>query len=113
MGLSTWLLMFVAHTLEFRMLLQYRLYHDQKRDITAPREHATSGWERASMRRCWEFFDMTSRSFSTELKGDLACVVCLFYLVLRGLNTIEDITLPPALKLPLLRDFHVHTTTPG
>ncbi|KAJ7694539.1 hypothetical protein B0H17DRAFT_931588, partial [Mycena rosella] len=104
------------HPLEFRTLLQYRIYHDQKRNITAPREHATSGWDRASMRRCWEFPDMTSRSFSIvikELEGDLARVVCLFYLVLRGLNTIEDITLPPALKLPLLRDFHVHTATPG
>ncbi|KAJ7694548.1 isoprenoid synthase domain-containing protein [Mycena rosella] len=117
MALSTWLLLLVAHPLEFRTLLQYRIYHDQKRDITAPREHATSGWDRASMRRCWEFLDMTSRSFSTvikELEGDLARVICLFYLVLRGLDTIEDdMTLPLAIKLPLLRDFHVHTVTPG
>ncbi|KAJ7694557.1 squalene synthase [Mycena rosella] len=117
MGLSTWLLMLIAHPLEFRTLLQYRIYHDQKRDITAPREHATSGWDRASMRHCWEFLDMTGRSFSTvvkQLEDDLARIICLFYLVLRGLDTIEDdMTLPLALKLPLLRDFHVHSTTPG
>ena len=49
-----------------------------KRDITAKSEHATSGWDRKSMRRCWEFLDMTSRSFAAvikELDGDLARVV--------------------------------------
>ncbi|EEB99568.1 hypothetical protein MPER_00731, partial [Moniliophthora perniciosa FA553] len=53
----------------------YWLYHEQKRDITAKQEHETSGWDRATMRRCWEFLDMTSRSFSAvikELDGDLA-----------------------------------------
>ncbi|KAJ7148522.1 farnesyl-diphosphate farnesyltransferase [Mycena crocata] len=117
MGLSTWLLMLVAHPLEFRTLLQYRLYHEQKRDITAKEEHPTSGWDRASMRRCWEFLDQTSRSFSAvikELDGDLARVICLFYLVLRGLDTIEDdMTLSNAVKLPLLRNFHIHSVTSG
>ncbi|KAJ7097216.1 isoprenoid synthase domain-containing protein [Mycena belliarum] len=117
MGLSTWLLMLVAHPKEFRTLMQYHIYHDQNRDITAPREHATSGWDRASMRRCWEFLDMTSRSFSAvikELEGDLARVICIFYLVLRALDTIEDdMTLPASVKQPLLRAFHEHTLVPG
>ncbi|KAJ7464363.1 farnesyl-diphosphate farnesyltransferase [Mycena latifolia] len=117
MGLSTWLLMLVTHPLEFRTLLQYHIYHDSKRDITAPQEHATSGWDRPSMRRCWAFLDLTSRSFSSVIKdieGDLARVICLFYLVLRGLDTIEDdMTLPSSVKQPLLRNFHVHTLTPG
>jgi farnesyl-diphosphate farnesyltransferase len=40
--------------------------------------------------------------------------VCLFYLVLRGLDTIEDdMTLPDDLKQSLLRQFHIHTVTPG
>ncbi|KAJ6536552.1 squalene synthase [Mycena vulgaris] len=117
MGLSTWLLLLATHPLEFRTLLQYHIYHDQKRDITAPREHATSGWDRESMRRCWAFLDLTSRSFSSvikELEGDLARVVCLFYLVLRAQDTIEDdMTLPTSVKQPLLRNFHIHTLTPG
>ncbi|KAJ7093059.1 farnesyl-diphosphate farnesyltransferase [Mycena epipterygia] len=117
MGISTWLLMLVAHPMEFRTLLQYHIYHHQQRDITAKEEHSTSGWDRESMRRCWDFLDMTSRSFSTvvkQLDGDLARVVCLFYLVLRGLDTIEDdMTLPTSVKLPLLRNFHIHTLTPG
>ena len=84
MALSTWLLMLVTHPNEFRTLLQYHIYHEQKRDITAKQEHRdpTSGWDRVSMRRCWGFLDLTSRSFSAvikELQGDLARVVCLFY----------------------------------
>lgn len=33
--------------------------------------------------------------------------VCIFYLVLRGLDTVEDdMTIPNSIKLPLLKDFH-------
>lgn len=123
----------LLHPLEFRILLQYWLFHEQKRDIAAQQEHADSGWDRQSMRRCWQFLDMTSRSFSAvikEIDGDLArtvssqivphaCIlnptkICLFYLVLRGLDTIEDdMTIPDDVKQPLLRSFHVHTITPG
>jgi farnesyl-diphosphate farnesyltransferase len=40
--------------------------------------------------------------------------VALFYLVLRGLDTIEDdMTIPDAVKQPILRSFHIHTVTPG
>ncbi|KAF8217147.1 squalene synthase [Mycena galopus ATCC 62051] len=117
MAISTWLLLAVTHPNEFRTLLQYQIYHEQKRDITAKQEHETSGWDRETMRRCWEFLDLTSRSFSAvikELEGDLARVVCLFYLVLRGLDTIEDdMTLSSAVKQPLLRNFHKHSLTPG
>lgn len=42
------------------------------------------------------------------------CKICLYYLVLRGLDTIEDdMTLPDEKKQPLLRNFHEHTITPG
>ncbi|KAJ6521479.1 hypothetical protein DFH09DRAFT_939024, partial [Mycena vulgaris] len=39
------------------------IYHNQQREIMAPREHATSGWDRANM-RCWAILDMASRSCS-------------------------------------------------
>ncbi|CAK5267843.1 unnamed protein product [Mycena citricolor] len=110
MGVSTYLLLLLTHPLEFRTLLQYKIWYEQKRDITAQREHITSGWDRASMRRCWDFLDMTSRSFSSvikELDGDMARAVCLFYLVLRALDTIEDdMTIPASVKEPLLLDFY-------
>lgn len=63
---------------DLKTLIQYWIWHEKKRDITAMQEHPTSGWNRASMRKCWEFLDMTSRSFAAvikELDGDLARVV--------------------------------------
>ncbi|KAH9479150.1 Squalene synthase [Psilocybe cubensis] len=117
MGAANWIALLLTHPLEFRTLIQFYLYHEQKRDIAAIKEHPTSGWDRDSMRRCWEFLDMTSRSFAAvikELEGDLARTIALFYLVLRGLDTIEDdMTIPDDVKQPLLRAFHVHTVTPG
>ena len=78
MGAATWIALLLTHPLEFRTLLQFWMYHEQKRDIKALKEHPTSGWDRQSMRRCWEFLDVTSRSFSAvikELDGDLARTV--------------------------------------
>lgn len=52
---------------------------------------------------------MTSRSFSSviqELNPELLVPVALFYLILRGLDTIEDdMTIPFETKEPLLRNF--------
>lgn len=80
MAFTTWLALLLTHPTEFRTLLQFRLYHEQKRDITHVKEHATSGWDRENMRKCWQFLDQTSRSFSAvikELDGDLARTVSI------------------------------------
>jgi farnesyl-diphosphate farnesyltransferase len=62
------------------------------------------------LQRCFFFLDKTSRSFSAvikELNPELLTPVCLFYLILRGLDTIEDdMTIPLDKKLPELRAFH-------
>lgn len=71
----------LTHPNEFRTLVQFYIFHTPKRDITAQHEHPTSGWDRESMRRCWEFLDLTSRSFAAvikELDGDLARTVRIF-----------------------------------
>ncbi|EMD39123.1 hypothetical protein CERSUDRAFT_152093 [Gelatoporia subvermispora B] len=116
MGVVSMLVLLLTHPLEFRTLVQYKLWHDENRDISAPGEVQNSGWDRKTMRRCWDFLDLTSRSFSgviKEVEGDLARVVCLFYLVLRGLDTIEDdMTLPDEKKQPLLRAFHDYAVMP-
>ncbi|KAL1922140.1 uncharacterized protein VTP21DRAFT_10782 [Calcarisporiella thermophila] len=61
-------------------------------------------------KRCYEFLNQTSRSFAAviqELDEDLRDPVCLFYLVLRGLDTIEDdMTLPLSRKTEILQEFH-------
>lgn len=78
MSITKWLVLLLTHPDEFRTLVQFYFYHEQKRDITSVKEHPTSGWNRESMRRCWAFLDMTSRSFSAvikELDGDLARTV--------------------------------------
>ena len=58
---------------------------------------------------CFKFLDQTSRSFSAvikELNPEMLVPICLFYLTLRGLDTIEDDTsIPLATKEPLLRNF--------
>ena len=78
MAALNWIALLLTHPLEFKTLLQFWLYHESKRDIAAVKEHPTSGWNRQSMQRCWQFLDMTSRSFSAvikELDGDLARTV--------------------------------------
>ena len=66
--------------------------------------------ESDSLRTCFAFLDMTSRSFSAviqELHPELLVPVALFYLNLRALDTIEDdMTLSLPAKEPLLRNFH-------
>ncbi|KAI8328289.1 farnesyl-diphosphate farnesyltransferase [Blakeslea trispora] len=63
----------------------------------------------ASKKRCYDFLNLTSRSFAAviqELDDELRDAICLFYLVLRGLDTIEDdMTLPLDRKVELLRSF--------
>lgn len=58
---------------------------------------------------CFTYLDQTGRSFSPvikELHPELLLPVCVFYLILRGLDTIEDDTsIPLRTKEPLLRNF--------
>ena len=65
--------------------------------------------ETETEKRCYHFLHKTSRSFSAvimELHPELLLPVCVFYLVLRGLDTIEDdVSIPIKVKEPLLRDF--------
>jgi len=102
MGALEILSLALTHPNEFRILLQFWNYYEPKRDITKSEEHASSGWDRPTMRRCWQLLDHSSRSFSTvikELDGDLARVVSL--------------SLPPHPRTHpsrLHKNFHVTTT---
>ena len=66
--------------------------------------------ETPELQECFRQLDLTSRSFAgviKELNPELLVPVTLFYLVLRGLDTIEDdMTIPLDKKVPLLRNFH-------
>lgn len=66
--------------------------------------------ESPELQECFRLLNLTSRSFAAviqELNPELLVPIALFYLVLRGLDTIEDdMTLPLDKKVPILRDFH-------
>ncbi|KAF6023690.1 hypothetical protein EB796_018006 [Bugula neritina] len=63
-----------------------------------------------TMRRCYEYLNKTSRSFAAviqALDAELRHAVCVFYLVLRALDTVEDdMTIPLSRKIPMLTQFH-------
>ncbi|XP_074847592.1 squalene synthase-like isoform X2 [Carettochelys insculpta] len=63
-----------------------------------------------SLRTCYRYLNQTSRSFAAviqALDGELRHAVCIFYLVLRALDTIEDdMTINLETKVPMLHDFH-------
>ena len=65
--------------------------------------------ESESRQVCFKFLDQTSRSFSViieELHSELLVPICIFYLVLRGLDTIEDDpSITVKTKQTLLREF--------
>jgi farnesyl-diphosphate farnesyltransferase len=66
--------------------------------------------ETENLKRCFHFLNLTSRSFAAvilELHPELLVPVALFYLILRGLDTVEDdMTIPLAKKEPILREFY-------
>jgi len=96
-------LYYLVHPYELRSILQWKVYHDP----VHTRDQAN---ESPEMKECFRFLDLTSRSFSAvikELNHELLYPMTLFYLVLRGLDTIEDdMTIPLDKKVPLLRNFH-------
>nr|QEV81839.1 squalene synthase [Prunella vulgaris] len=61
---------------------------------------------------CYKMLHKVSRSFGLviqQLDTDLRDAICIFYLVLRALDTVEDDTsIPTELKVPILMAFHRH-----
>lgn len=91
-----------THPGELRSIVQWKLWHDPVHERDVSKESPT-------LKECFHYLLLTSRSFASviqELHPELLVPVCLFYLVLRALDTIEDdMTLSLAEKEPLLRNF--------
>lgn len=72
--------------------------------------HPRDSHQSDNLVRCYQLLNITSRSFAAviqELNPELKDAVMIFYLVLRALDTVEDdMTIDPAIKVPLLRTFH-------
>ncbi|XP_041361513.1 squalene synthase-like isoform X2 [Gigantopelta aegis] len=66
---------------------------------------------------CYAYLKKTSRSFAAviqALDGDIRNAVCIFYLVLRALDTVEDdMTIPNDVKIPMLESFHKNLKDPN
>ncbi|CZT24537.1 probable squalene synthetase [Ramularia collo-cygni] len=96
---------YLTHVQELRAIIQWKTWHN-------PVHERDESKETPELKACFRYLDLTSRSFSAvikELHPELLVPVCLFYLILRGLDTIEDdMTISIAAKEPLLRDFHNH-----
>ncbi|XP_076457035.1 squalene synthase-like isoform X2 [Babylonia areolata] len=65
---------------------------------------------RPTLNKCYTYLNQTSRSFAAviqALDGDLRNAICIFYLVLRALDTVEDdMTIPNDIKIPMLKSFY-------
>ncbi|KAK7416353.1 bifunctional farnesyl-diphosphate farnesyltransferase/squalene synthase [Neonectria punicea] len=97
-------LYYVFHPNQLRSIIQWKVWHD-------PVHTRDTKNESPELQECFRFLNLTSRSFSAviqELNHELLVPIALFYLVLRGLDTIEDdMTIPIEKKVPLLRNFHI------
>ncbi|KAI5467567.1 isoprenoid synthase domain-containing protein [Mariannaea sp. PMI_226] len=97
-------LYYLFHPNQLRSIIQWKVWHDpvHKRDPST---------ESPELQECFRLLNLTSRSFAAviqELNHELLVPVTLFYLVLRGLDTIEDdMTLSMDKKIPILRNFHM------
>lgn len=93
---------YLFHLSELRAIIQWKTWHN-------PVHERDESKETPNQKECFRFLKLTSRSFAAviqELHPELLMPVCLFYLILRGLDTIEDdMTIPIEKKEPLLRKF--------
>ncbi|CAL5871309.1 uncharacterized protein PFLUO_LOCUS5559 [Penicillium psychrofluorescens] len=110
MGFVGYAIYFAFHPIELKSIVQWKLWRNPPHERNEKNETETQ-------KTCFKFLDTSGRSFSAvikELHPELLLPVCIFYLVLRGLDTIEDDTsLPLATKEPLLREFKNVLTQDG
>ncbi|XP_066482485.1 squalene synthase-like isoform X2 [Tiliqua scincoides] len=68
------------------------------------------------LRVCYRYLNETSRSFAVVIQAldqELRHAVCIFYLVLRALDTVEDdMTISLERKVPMLQNFHSYLYQP-
>ncbi|KAK3711677.1 bifunctional farnesyl-diphosphate farnesyltransferase/squalene synthase [Vermiconidia calcicola] len=100
------ILYYLFHLGELRAIIQWTVWHN-------PVHERDENQDSETLKRCFHFLDLTSRSFAgviKELHPELLVPVCMFYLNLRALDTIEDdMTIDIKEKEPLLRNFYKNT----
>ncbi|KAI0550518.1 isoprenoid synthase domain-containing protein [Xylaria curta] len=103
-------LYYMFHPNQLRAIIQWKVWHE-------PVHQRDPSKEAPTLQSCFKFLNMTSRSFSAviqELNHEMLVPIALFYLVLRGLDTIEDdMTISASVKEPMLRDFYKYLKVDG
>ncbi|KAI3324870.1 farnesyl-diphosphate farnesyltransferase [Xylariaceae sp. AK1471] len=103
-------LYYMFHPNQLRSIIQWKVWHE-------PVHHRDPSKEAPTLQSCFKFLNMTSRSFSAviqELNHEMLVPIALFYLVLRGLDTIEDdMTMSASVKEPMLREFYKNLNKDG
>ncbi|KAI1163202.1 isoprenoid synthase domain-containing protein [Nemania serpens] len=103
-------LYYMFHPNQLRAIIQWKVWHE-------PVYQRDPSKEAPTLQSCFKFLNMTSRSFAAviqELNHDMLIPVALFYLVLRGLDTIEDdMTISASVKEPMLRNFYKNLKADG
>eukprot|EP00775_Hariotina_reticulata_P011371 gene11371-11520_t len=78
--------------------------------IYAATKRATELPDDPKLAFCYDILNKVSRSFAVviqQLPNPLRDAICVFYLVLRGLDTVEDdMAIPERIKIPALLSFH-------
>ncbi|CAA7013213.1 unnamed protein product [Microthlaspi erraticum] len=97
----------VRHPDEIYPLLKLRMEIKKTQKQIPPEDH----WS-----VCYPLLHSVSRSYSHvihQLHPELRNATCVFYLILRALDTVEDDTsIAKEVKLPILKDFHRHMYNP-
>eukprot|EP00898_Chlorokybus_atmophyticus_P002762 jgi/Chlat1/3487/Chrsp23S00264 len=80
------------------------------------RAAAKRRWDDPNLDFCYGMLNRVSRSFAVviqQLGTELRDAVCIFYLVLRALDTVEDdMSIPKDVKVPALQTFYTHLEDP-
>ncbi|XP_028350045.1 squalene synthase isoform X2 [Physeter macrocephalus] len=101
----------LGHPEEFYNLLRFQMGGRQKVIPKMDQDSLSS-----SLKTCYKYLNQTSRSFAAviqALDGEMRHAVCIFYLVLRALDTLEDdMTISVERKVPLLHNFHSYLYEP-
>ncbi|XP_065843064.1 squalene synthase-like [Oscarella lobularis] len=102
----------LAHPDEIVALLRFRFGGGRETITPSLQEDSLS----PNMKKCVFLLKKTSRSFAAVIQAldeELRHPVCIFYLVLRALDTVEDdMTIPLATKVPLLKTFYTRLEDP-
>ncbi|KAI1264918.1 farnesyl-diphosphate farnesyltransferase [Xylariaceae sp. FL1019] len=101
---------YAFHPNQLRSIIQWKVWHEPVHERNPAKESKT-------LKECYHYLNLTSRSFATviqELNSEMVVPIALFYLVLRGLDTIEDdMTISAKVKEPMLRDFYKNMNQDG